>query len=219
MRITHKDALENPSLRQSYLDELVKESGKQFPYVSEFRYISSGEAERMKDRLVRTGEEDLKMITAACTPNGKIGNTSSSIYFTENNFLPSIRQLYSAGIPSQDFHITQGIEVMIHEAAHAEHFAIGIEGFSLDEFNLEKKEGKLLFLIASEIDAHRKHIKALGEAKPKSMYPKEYQRFLIGVFQGYMKSLRLFTENRAVDEKLARKIFDCYKELRFKQLF
>lgn len=219
MRITHKDALENSSLRQSYLDELVKESEKQFPDVSEFRYISSEEAEKMKDRLVRTGEEDLKMITATCTPNGEIGNTSSSIYFTENNFSPGIRKLYSAGIPSQDFHIVQGIEVSVHEAAHSEHFARGIEGFSLEEFNLETNGGNLLFLIASEIDAHRKHIRALGETKPKSMYPKEYQRFLVGVFQGYMKSLRVLSDNRAVDEKLARKIFEHYKELGFNQLF
>ncbi|MEK6873191.1 MAG: hypothetical protein AABW90_04265 [Nanoarchaeota archaeon] len=189
MKINYLEALENPSLRQNYLDYLVESSELKFPYVNEFRHITNEEAGKIKDRLCRSNEKELEKITAICSPNGEI-QTNSTIYFTENNFSDNCERLIHHAVVSQnDFETAQRLELCYHEAVHSEHFGKGIDGFNLEEFKIETEEGKRLFLIASELDAHTKHIKELGNTKANSFYLREYQKFLIGMFKSYMTLL------------------------------
>ena len=216
-KISYLEALKNPSCRQKYLEWLVETSGLNFPYVDEFKYINNEEAIKIKDRICTQNISELEHITVVCTPNGRIP-ANSTIYFTENNFSDNCKKLIQHSVVSQnDFEICQKIELCYHEAVHSEHFGRGIEGFNLEEFKLETEEGKKLFLIASEIDAHTKHIQKLGYTKINSIYLRNYQKFLIGMFAGYM---RLLTElvKKGYDEKLPRKIFERYKELKYNQL-
>lgn len=216
-KITYIEALENPSCRQNYLEWLVESSGLKFPYVDEFKYITIQEAIKIKDRLCWSDIKELEHLSATCTPNGDIP-TNSTIYFTENNFSDNFRKLIQHSLVSQnDFETTQRLEICYHETVHSEHFGKGIDGFNLEEFKIETEGGKRLFLIASESDAHRKHIQALGNTKISSYYLKKYQRYLIDTFKIYMGMLPKLTKN-GFDEKLARKIFERYKELRYNQL-
>lgn len=216
-KITYLEALENPSSRQNYLEWLVESSGLKFPYVDKFKYITNQEAIKIKDRLCRLDISELKHLSAICTPNGEIP-TKSTIYFTENNFSDNCKRVIQDSIVSNnDFETAQRIELCYHEAIHSEHFGKGIEGFNLEEFKLETEEGKKLFLIASESEAHTKHIQELGKTKMNSLYLRKCQEFLIGVFSSYMILLPKLAE-KGYDEKLARKIFERYKELRYNRL-
>lgn len=216
-RISYLEALENPNLRQNYLDYLVNSSGLSFPYVDEFKYINNEETRKIKDRLCRLDVRELEQITAACSPNGKIP-TNSTIYFSENNFSDDCKKLIQSSTVSQnDFETAQRLELCYHEAVHSEHFGKGIGGFNLEEFNLETEEGKRLFLITSELDAHTEHIKELGNSRINSFYLREYQKFLISVFSEHMRLLPQLAKN-GFDEKLSRKIFDKYNKLRYNKL-
>lgn len=219
-KISYLEALENPRLRQKYLDYLVESSGLNFPYVDEFKYITNEEAGKIKDRLCHFSEDsenELEKITAACIPNGKIP-ANSTIYFTENNFSNDCKKILTNLLVTQnDFETAHRIEIYYHEAVHSEHFCKGINGFNLKEFKLETEEGKKLFIIASEIDAHKKHILALGNTKSSSFYLSQYQKFLISVFTNYIRLLPQLVKE-GFDENLSRKIFDKYKELRYNQL-
>ncbi len=120
-------------------------------------------------------------------------------------------------VPSEDFEIAQRLEICYHETIHSEHFGKGLEGFNLEEFKLQTEEGKKLFLIASESDAHRKHIQELGKIKTNGFYLREYQKFLINEFTGYMRLLPQLVE-LGYDEKLSRKIFEKYNNLSYHKL-
>ena len=215
-KINYLEALKNPSCRQNYLDHIVETSRLNFPYVDEFKYITNEEAIKIKDKICRQNISELEHSTAICRPNDQIP-TNSIIYFTENNFSNNCRVLINVGIPINDLETAQRIELCYHEAVHSEHFSRGIEGFNLEEFKLKTEEGGKLFLIASEIDAHTKHIQKLGYTKINSFYLRNYQKFLIGMFTGYMKLLPELVK-KGYDEKLSRKIFERYKELKYNQL-
>ncbi len=215
IKISYLEALENPPIRQEYLNYLVESSNLTFPYVDEFRYITNNEAIKIKDRICRLEDSELEKITATCTPNGHIP-INSTIYFTENNFSDNCKKLISIFSP-KDFEIAQKIELFYHEAIHSEHFGKGIDSFKLEEFKVETEEGKKLFLIASELDAHTNHIQELGATKNNSYYLKEYQRFLIKTFENYMRLLPKLAKN-GFDKKLCRKIFDEYNQLRYSKL-
>ncbi len=212
-------AKNNHSLRQEYLERLVRSSGKKFPDVSEFRYISHTEALKIKEKLVHQSEKELENITAVCSPNGEIGNGQSTIYFTENNFSPTMDVLlYSASIPQEDISLVQAVELTDHEAVHAEHYAHGIPGFSLSEFQLNTGPGAVLFMVASEIDAHTKHIQALGHMKPRSRWPQDYQKGLVKFFTGYMQALPKIADAHPALEPLAKRVHSRYRELRYNAL-
>ncbi len=55
-KINYLEALENPNIRQKYLEWLVESSELNFPYVDEFKYITHEEAIKTKDRICRISE-------------------------------------------------------------------------------------------------------------------------------------------------------------------
>ncbi|MEK6914304.1 MAG: hypothetical protein AABW83_01515 [Nanoarchaeota archaeon] len=219
-KVSYLEALENPNCRQEYLNFLVESSGLNFPYVDDFMYISKKEAIKIKDRICRISEDsenELEKMTAVCTPNGTLP-ANSTIYFTENNFSDYCKKLLCNSIVAEnDFEIAQRIEICYHEAVHSEYFGKGIEGFDLEEFKLNTEEGKMLFLIASELGAHAIHIKELGKIKINSHFLREYQKFMITEFISYIKLLPQLVKI-GYDEKLSKKIFNKYNNLEYSSL-
>lgn len=214
--ITHKEAMQNPELRQGYVDFLVSSSGKSFPAVSSFGYLSEAEriALEQQGKLHNTNPE---RDSGLCVPSGDIGDCTSTIYLLENNFNQNFVRFYSGGITQRDIQTVQQLELCVHEAAHAEHFATGkIGDFSLDDFDLTKNQGRLLFMTASELDAHGKVIRALGEAKGETNYIKKMQEGFLRFYKLYLGSLPQMAKTPGFNPILARKIFDKYNALRYK---
>lgn len=218
MKITHKQALEEPKLRQAYLDELVETGGGKPDFVHSYQYVSDKE---MRIILRENGraipENGIIPSGTTISIENKKGNVSV-IYFPEVNFSSSIKVLYNNGYPSSDFEIVNRTEVMNHETEHARHFKYGFPDMPLDRFDFNNNLESLLFLFISEFLAHRTNIQALGLTTPQSDYPRRYQQFLIKEASRYVReSARIFKT-----EKVNPNIFEYVKtnlsELRFKAL-
>ena len=205
MEIRFKDALKRQELRQSYLDDLIKNSGKNFPYVTAYKYISFNDMKKDPRKFLTFEErpEDLEKMTAAAIPESQEQRSNSTIYFTEANFSKLYERMIYQGYPQKDLESLQAIELTEHEAVHADHFANGIP--ILERLTLTDTPNRLLFLVTSEVIAHANHVKAIGKLNPYSTFPSAYQRFILGQFMLNMNALKQIAECSPELEPLAKK--------------
>lgn len=218
MKITHKQALEEPQLRQEYLDELVEAGGGKPDFVHSYKYVSDKEMKIILRDNGRAIPENEILPSGTTIPfKNKMGN-NSIVYFPENNFSPAVKFIYNPGYPSSDFEIVNRTEVMNHETEHARHFKYGFPDMPLERFDFNNNLESLLFIFISEFLAHASHIQALGLTKPQSDYPKKYQQFLIKEAKDYVSNAARIFKTGKVNPSILEYIQKNFSELRFNAL-
>lgn len=220
--VNHRQAFENPSLRQAYLNEIVTSSGRTFPAVSSFRYLTEQQRQELDARLYRNpaevGVEERKSASAVCSLDGLANEAkTASIFLLENHFNPVFNVLYRRGLQAEDVDLVTHSTICEHEASHAEHFTShSIPGVSLPGLDLMTKEGSVLFTVASELEAHRREIIYLGNQKAKTNYPFKHQEFLLKCYSTYLIVLKQLDKKGIADSAKIRQIFEQFKRLEYK---
>lgn len=199
--ITHIEAVKDPSKRQTYVDQLVKHSGKTFPEVSKIAYIPEEQLKKLNSKKNILGFDLINGSNMLVIHNGNYKiRTKSTIYVTPNCFDERSLVFQKNGVSDEEIKLGHEITLVNHEHIHAIHQMQGIAGIPNRDFGIscdfftDHRLAKL-FTLASEIYANVSHIEALAKTDSRTNYFEFLQRACKSELRDYLERLSQFQDD------------------------